>query len=51
MCPGVRTQAPILITSEETHVNNMGGQSTDLLLDTETNYSMFTEAPGPHSPQ
>ena len=49
-CPGVPTQAPILITSEETWVLITAvGQSVDFLSDTGATYSVLTEAPGPLS--
>ena len=49
-CPGVPTQAPILITPEEPRVLIVvGGQSVDFLLDTGATYSVLTEAPGPLS--
>ena len=51
-CPGVPTQAPILITPEEPWVLiTVGGQSVDFLLDTGATYSVLTEAPGPLSSQ
>ena len=58
-CPGVPTQALILITPEEPQVLITGGgrgeeagkrKSVDFLLDTGATYSMLTEAPGPLSP-
>ena len=49
-CPGVPTQAPILITPEESRVLIIvGGQSVDFLLDTGATYSVLTQAPGPLS--
>ena len=49
-CPGVPTQAPVLITPEEPQVLiTVGGQSVDFLLDTGATYSVLTEAPGPLS--
>ena len=49
-CPGVPTQAPVLITPEEPWVLiTVGGQSIDFLLDTGATYSVLTEAPGPLS--
>ena len=47
-CPGVPTQAPVLITPEEPRVLiTVGSQSIDFLLDTGATYSVLTEAPGP----
>ena len=49
-CPGVPTQAPVLITPEEPWVLIIvGGQSIGFLLDTGATYSVLTEAPGPLS--
>ena len=49
-CPGVPTQAPVLITPEEPRVLiTVGGQSVNFLLDTGATYSMLTKAPGPLS--
>ena len=49
-CPGVPTQAPILVTPEEPQVLiTVGGQFVDFLLDTGATYSILTEAPGPLS--
>ena len=49
-CPGVPTQAPLLITPEEPQVLiTLGGQFVDFLLDTGATYSVLTEAPGPLS--
>ena len=49
-CPGVPTQAPVLVTPEEPRVLIIvGGQSVDFLLDTGATYSVLTEAPGPLS--
>ena len=49
-CPGVPTQAPVLITPEESRVLIIvGGQSVDFLLDTGATYSVLTQAPGPLS--
>ena len=49
-CPGVPIQAPGLITPEKPQVlMTVGGQSVDFLLDTGTNFSVLTEAPGPLS--
>ena len=46
-CPGVPTQAPILITPEGPQISiTVGGQSVDFLLDTGATYSMLPEAPG-----
>ena len=46
-CPGVPTQAPILITPKEPWVLiTVGGQSIDFLLDTGATFSVLTEAPG-----
>ena len=51
-CPGVPTQAPVLITHEESRVLIIvGGQSVNFLLDTGATYSVLTEAPGPLSSQ
>ena len=51
-CPGVPTQAPILIIPEEPRVLiTVGGQWVNFLLDTEPTFSVFTEAPGPLSSQ
>ena len=47
---GVPTQAPVLITPEESRVLIiMGGQSVGFLLDTGATYSVLIEAPGPLS--
>ena len=51
-CPGVPTQAPVLITPEEPQVLIIvGGQSVDFLLDTGTTYSVLSKDPGPLSSQ
>ena len=47
-CPGIPTQAPVLITPEEHRVLiTVGGQSVDFLLDTGATFSVLAEAPGP----
>ena len=49
-CLGVPTQAPVLNTPEVPRVLMIvGGQPIDFLLDTGTNFSVLTEAPGPLS--
>ena len=51
-CPGVPTQAPVLITPEETQVLiTVGHQPVDFLLDTGATYSVLIEAPDPLSSQ
>ena len=51
-CLGVPTQAPVLITPEETWLLiTVGDQSVDFLFHNGATYSVFTEAPGPLSPQ
>ena len=49
-CPGVPTQAPILITPVEPWgLITVGGQLINFLLDTGATFSVLTEAPGPLS--
>ena len=47
-CPGVTTQAPILITPEEPRVLiTVVGQPVNFILDPRAAFSLLTEAPGP----
>ena len=49
-CPGVPTQAPILMIPEEPQVLTLvEGQSVNFLLDTGATFFVLTEAPGPLS--